>query len=296
MVRSSIATMRSPRLSKRSMTVPVRPRLTVSGLSRTRVRSAEASDMGQTLLKGFALRPLAVDPGPHEPRACVEREEHRAEAEHHGNNDAQGDRGELHHPPERATPGRTHASGGDEAGEGEPEADDERGDGVDVGEAEHHRRGQEEHDRLEEEHPRAARALDATHGDQSFRRRRSVRASPTVTTEPVTSTPPEPMDSPREPPVSASVTASVIASSRRGATRTRCSPKRSAAISASSWAGIARSVEFWVHTISDSTGSSSPRKPSTSLSAMAPTTPTRGSKVNESRSASTRAVAPCGLW
>ena len=54
-------------------------------------------------------------------------------------------------------------------------------------------------------------------------------------------------------------------------------------------------VEFCVHTISDSTGSSSPRNPSTSLSAITPTTPTSGSNVNESRIASTSAAAPCGL-
>src|SRR6476620_1920937 len=98
MVRSSIATMRSPRLSKRSMIVPVRPRLTVSGLSRTRVRSAEASDMARSLPSSggrlrlraglLTLGPLAVDPGPEEPRAGVERQEHRTEAEHHRDDDA----------------------------------------------------------------------------------------------------------------------------------------------------------------------------------------------------------------
>src|SRR5205823_1560116 len=86
----------------------------------------------------------------------------------------------------------------------------------------------------------------------------SLRASPAVMTDPVISTAPLPG------PVSAtassaSATAASIASSRRGADRTRSSPKISAASSAVSSGSIDRSEELRVTTTSSSSGSSSAR-------------------------------------
>ena len=120
----------------------------------------------------------------------------------------------------------------------------------------------------------------------------SVRASPAVTTEPVTSTPDPPSCS---SPSSASRTAVSIASSSRGSTATRSAPKTSTASAARSSAGSRRGEEFSVTTISSSTGSSAASMPRTSLSPSTATTPTSRRKENDSWSAATVAAAPAGL-
>src|ERR1700761_4785606 len=121
------------------------------------------------------------------------------------------------------------------------------------------------------------------------------RASPTVMTEPVISTPPPPGRS-GSGVSSARPTAISMASSIRSATCTRSRPNTSLARSASSSAGIERSEELRVTTTSDSTGSSSSRMPATSLSALIASTPTRRLKLNASFTAATVAAMPAGLW
>ena len=68
-----------------------------------------------------------------------------------------------------------------------------------------------------------------------------------------------------------------------------------AANSASSAAGIERSLELRVTTRSDSTGSSSSSIPATSLSALTARTPTSREKLNASVSAAMLAAMPDGL-
>ena len=80
-------------------------------------------------------------------------------------------------------------------------------------------------------------------GDRISRPPRSVRASPAVMTEPVTSTPPPPSPMPSPRPSSARVTARSIASSSRRSTTTRSGPKIPAAMSPSVSADSSR-VEF----------------------------------------------------
>ena len=123
-----------------------------------------------------------------------------------------------------------------------------------------------------------------------------MRASPAVTTEPVTSTAPEPSGSPNASPASARAAAWSIASESRWATLTRSSSKMPSATSARASAAIARAVEFWVQITWARRGSSAASRPSASLSSITPTTPISGAKVNESSSAWARASAPWGLW
>src|SRR4029078_1642267 len=122
----------------------------------------------------------------------------------------------------------------------------------DVREIDHHRSGQAEHDRLEGQDRGTPAALGGPlpHGapDSLLSPPSRVRASPTVTTEPVTSTAPVPIDEPNASPASASAVPSSMASARRGGVVSRSGPNTSRATAASSTAGIARWVEFWVQT------------------------------------------------
>src|SRR5699024_9654510 len=132
--------------------------------------------------------------------------------------------------------------GQQQADDGEAEADGQGGADRDVGDRDHHGRGQAEGDRLQAQdgggHPAPGRALGVGghlvvggSGDLVAHRRpfSSERASPTVTTEPVTSTAPAPIETLMASPASASVAARSIASARSGTTLTRSSPKTSAA-------------------------------------------------------------------
>src|SRR5690349_22009559 len=319
MVRRSSATIESPLASNRDSTLPTSPRRTVSGLSRTRVRwvgmalslghLGRVAGRGRTwpgtvlrtllgaplLLQDGPLGALPVDADAEEVRRGPQPAEHHAEEEHRGDHEAEADGHDLHRPAEdvaaRAAqhPGRQHAE------HRETEAEGQRRDGADVGHPDGHDPGQEQHHRLEHEHAGAHGAADRP-GHVCRPRGLSIRrASPTVTTEPVTSTPPEPIASPNTPPSSASVAAWSMASSSRGATYTRSMPKMPPATSASSSAGSDREVRAWVQTTAASTGSSAASTPSWSLSPITPTTPMRGFSRNESSMASAVAAAPCGL-
>src|SRR3954454_15436603 len=122
----------------------------------------------------------------------------------------------------------------------------------------------------------------------------SVRVSPAVITLPVTSTPARPRASPG--PASASSIADTRASVSRGCTLTRSAPKTSTARAPSSSACIARGEVFWVTTSSAQMSSSAASMPATSLPRTTPTTPTSRVKSKDSRTASTVAATPAGLW
>ena len=119
---------------------------------------------------------------------------------------------------------------------------------------------------------------------------------PTVTTEPVTSTAPAPIDD---------VDGLARLGQRRGRGRSRrpsVGHDADAVLAedlhggaASSAADRARGVEFWVHTRCSRYGSKAASRPSWSLSAITPITPMSGRNEKESSSAAAAASAPCGL-
>src|SRR5680860_777119 len=280
MWRCSSATMVRPFASNRERTLPTSPRLTASGLRRTRVRW----DMPHTLVRLFGAIPLGLprelasggplgaldlDLAPEEVRGGPEREEDDAEHEHGGDLQPQSDGSDLDRPTQPVGPLEAQQPRDQDAGNGETEPDPEPGRGGDVGDRDEHRRAQSEGDRLEGQDRRAEPPLHQRCScswlrlPSALRRDRSMaRAATTVTTEPVTSTPPEPIASPNAQPASASAAAWSSASASDDVSLTRSCPKMPSATSASSWAGIEREVEFWVHTTWARTGSSSDNKPS----------------------------------
>src|SRR4051794_3547751 len=291
-----MATIRSPLASNRPSTSPTRPRRTVSGFSRTRVRcdicqlSLEVvGPLSLTALRLLRLLGL-VDAAAEDDRGCPEAGEGQAEQEHHRYDEAEPDRTELDQRAEDVTGPEAKQARRDERQQGQSEADRDRDRRPDVRDRDHHRRDQSEQHGLEPEHDRGERPHCASFGLRTSR----LRASPAVMTEPVMSTPPVPSATAFS---SASRIASSMASIRWGRTSTRSSPKTSAANSPSSSAGIERSTKlFRVQTTVSMIGSKASRRPYTSLSFMQPRTPMSGWNWNASETVAAVAWAPCGLW
>src|SRR5687767_1095851 len=99
------ATMVRPLASNRARMVPTSPRRTASGLSRTRVRCDEPSDMAHTLVRGsgrpvarLPRSPLDLDLAAEGPRRGPQGEEHGPEHEHRGHLEAHRDGSDLDRP------------------------------------------------------------------------------------------------------------------------------------------------------------------------------------------------------
>src|SRR3954453_12938486 len=264
MVRSSIATIVRPLASNRDSTSPTRPRRTASGLIRRRVRCDMAVSLvlGPPLLLGhLSLGLLDVDAASQEVRRPPQGGEHGAEEEHRRDHETQRERHHLHQPAQRVADPSAEQPGRDHAEHRQAGAETQRPGRTEVRHPDGHHAGEEQHHRLEAEDRRAHRPLGRPL--HALPRGLSIpRASPPVITEPVTTPPPEPIASPNTPPSSARVAACSMASSSRGATYTRSMPKTPRAPSASSSAGSARGLEFWVQTTAASTGSKAASTPS----------------------------------
>src|SRR5215207_526300 len=216
---------------------------------------------------------VLLDPLADEERREPQRGEHRPDEEHDRHEEAQADRTDLDRVSDEVRLRAPERACNQKAQRGEAESERQRERRVDVLDGDHDGHCQCEDDRLEGQHR-------GTHTPHARSPPNSTRASPTVMTDPVTSTPPLPIASSLPSAESAMPTARSIASSSRGTRMTRSAPKMSSAISASSSAGIDRGVLFCVHTISAMTGSNVRSISSTSLSAMTPTTPISGLNVN----------------
>src|SRR5918996_4862122 len=173
--------------------------------------------------------------------------------------------------------------GHDHTGQRDGEPDRYRRGGIDVGDRDGDRDGErDDHGLHREDH-----GGDPVHVLLPS----SIRASPAVTTDPVTRTPPPPSGA----SCSASPTATSMASGIVAAWYTLSSPKIWSASPTRSPSRIERGDEFSVATTRSTTGSSSLRMPSTSLSRSTATTPTRLPNVNSSVTVSAKACAPAGL-
>ena len=174
--------------------------------------------------------PLALDLAAEEVGDPPQQGEERTEEEHHRHDEPERHGGDLQHPADAVRRLGAQRPGQHETRGGEAEADGEGGAERHVAESDHHRRGQAEHDRPRAPgRPRTCRGAASAAGPRSGlaahpRPFSIVRASPTVTTEPVTSTAPEPIEPVAAPPPSARAAAWSIASASRGTTVTRSSP------------------------------------------------------------------------
>src|SRR3954452_7471120 len=239
------------------------------------------------LVRLLLLRPLRPGrrrrPRPErteQPPAPLQREqpqqrEDAADHPQHGVEQPGQDDGHLQRgPDDQAARPALHAAGQDQQdGEGQQDGEPEAGQARPA--LRDPARHEQDDDPLEDQH-RGRGAVERAPGADRVRRRHdrapesSVRASPAVTTLPVTSTP----EPPRAPsrPASASAIADASASGSSGCTLTRSAPNTSTASAPSSSGGIARGELFWVTTSSAQMSSSAVSIPATSLPTTPPTT------------------------
>src|SRR5688572_26865651 len=218
MTRCSRATIVSPFASKRLRTSPMRPRRTASGLIRRSVRCVMASSLTSAGAPcGVAHRAglLPFDLLPEQVRRRPQAAEHHTEREHDGYDEAEPDCRDLQDKAQVIRPLQPQEPSYDQRRTGEPEPDAQRGPGGHALHADQHRRHEGEHDAPEAEDGRAHHPARRPHSGAPLS---SVRASPAVMTEPVTSTPPPPKPTPATPSDSASPIAWSSASSSRGTT------------------------------------------------------------------------------
>ena len=214
------------------------------------VRRARLSRLRRALglVGGVRLGPLALDLAPQEVRRAPQQREDPAEHEHHRHHEARARSRRPGSPTRRGTPpphrsspaSSRHATQSPSPIAARRSASGTSARLIITGVVSPSTIASRRQDRGA--HAAPGRALLARRSRAGSPAAGAVaRASPTVTTEPVTSTAPVPIDDaerlarPRRAPC-----ASSMASARRGATLTRSWPKTSRATTASSAAGIAR--------------------------------------------------------